>query len=119
MRGTVTGRELSVRNEVNWGRSRGKTDDGLFEVEGGGAVGGGTWSRNGLREDCKDLGPLVWAHLKEGRAGDRGGRGLDRNRRYGGVKLRLHLGIWAWDRRVGLTRRDERGSGRERRSRDI
>ena len=119
MCGTVARRELGGRNKVNRGRSRGKGNNGRFEVEGCGVVGGGTWSRNGLREDFKDLGPLAWAHLKEGRAGDRGGRGLDRNRRQGGVKLRLHLSIWAWDRRVGLARRDERGSGWERRSRGI
>ena len=116
---TVARRELGGWNKVSRGRSRGKGNDGRLEVESCGIVGGGTWSGDGLREDLKDFGPLARAHFEERRAWDRGCGGLDRNRRHRGVGLRLHPGIWTGGRRVGLTRRDKRGSGRERRSRGI
>ena len=116
---TVARRKLGGWNKVNRGRSRGKGNDGRLNVERCGIVGGGTRSGDGLREDLKDFGPLARAHLEEGRAGDGGGGGLGRDRRHRGVRLRPHPGIWTGGRRVGLTRRNKRGSSGERRGRDI
>ena len=116
---TVAGRKLGGWNESTRGRSRSKGQDGRFNVESCGVVGGGTGSGDGLGEDLKDFGPLVRAHLYEGRAWDRGGGWLDGDRGHRGVRLRPHPGIRTGGRRVRLARGNKRGSGGERRGRDI
>ena len=111
---TVAGRKLGGWNEVTRGGSRSKGQDGRFDMESCGVVGGGTGSGDGLREDFKDFGPLVRAHLDERRAWDRGGGRLDGDRGHRGVRLWAHPGSRTGGRGVGLGGGNKRGSGGER-----